>query len=152
MGTYKSQWSPVAPLFISPPSDAGTQAGPGVMFGIGFEYNVWRNLFLGMDGRYNWVANEMDGVRAMNFQMGGYLGAGFWAGNVGAQRTLALSRFAGKARILARSSRSLHPDELTPATAVSPMLRSQPGLAILLSGKLVSLHASWSDRPLRGLD
>jgi hypothetical protein len=62
---------------ISPPSDAATQAGPGVMFGIGFEYNVWRNLFLGMDGRYNWVANEMDGVRASYFQMGGYLGAGF---------------------------------------------------------------------------
>lgn len=62
---------------ISPPSDAGTSAGPGVMFGIGFEYNVWRNLFLGMDGRYNWVANEFDGVKASYFQMGGYVGAGF---------------------------------------------------------------------------
>jgi len=62
---------------ISPPSDAATSVGPGVMFAVGFEYNFWRNLILGMDGRYNWVANEFDSVRASYFQMGGYLGAGF---------------------------------------------------------------------------
>lgn len=62
---------------ISPPSDAATSVGPGVMFGIGFEYNFWRNLIVGMDGRYNWVANEFDDVRASYFQLGGYLGAGF---------------------------------------------------------------------------
>lgn len=62
---------------ISPPSDAGTFVGPGVMFGAGFDYNIWENVFAGMDGRYNWVANEMDGVKASYYQIGGYVGLGF---------------------------------------------------------------------------
>lgn len=63
--------------FISPSSDSGTHVGPGVMFGAGFDYNFWDDLFVGMDGRYNWVANEMDGVKASYYQVGGYIGAGF---------------------------------------------------------------------------
>lgn len=63
--------------FLSPPSDSGTFAGPGVMFGAGFDYNIWGDLYLGMDGRYDWVANEMDGVKASYYQIGGYIGAGF---------------------------------------------------------------------------
>ncbi|MFN5745514.1 MAG: hypothetical protein ACK443_05430 [Methylococcaceae bacterium] len=63
--------------FISPSSDSGTNVGPGVMFGTGFDYNFWDDLFVGMDGRYNWVANEMDGVKASYYQVGGYIGAGF---------------------------------------------------------------------------
>jgi hypothetical protein len=30
-----------------------------------------------MDGRYDWVANEMDGVKASYYQVGGFIGAGF---------------------------------------------------------------------------
>jgi len=62
---------------ISPPSDAGTNVSPGVMFGAGFDYNIWGNLFVGMDARYDWVANEMDSVKASYYEIGGYIGAGF---------------------------------------------------------------------------
>ena len=62
---------------ISPPSDSNTFVAPGVMFGLGFDYRIWDNLFFGMNGRYDWVANEMDGVKASYYQVGGFIGAGF---------------------------------------------------------------------------
>jgi hypothetical protein len=62
---------------ISPPSDAGTVLAPGAMFGIGFDYNVWNNIYLGLDGRYNLVAHELDGVKADHYMIGGYVGFGF---------------------------------------------------------------------------
>jgi opacity protein-like surface antigen len=62
---------------LSPPSDSTTFLGPGIMFGAGFDYNVWENFFLGMDFRYNWVANEMDDVKAAYYQLGGFIGLGF---------------------------------------------------------------------------
>lgn len=62
---------------ISPPSDAGTVLAPGAMFGLGADYNIWENLFVGLDARYNLVSHDLDGVKADHYMIGGYVGFGF---------------------------------------------------------------------------
>ncbi len=62
---------------ISPPSDAGTVLTPGVMFGAGVDWQFFPNMYLGIDGRYHLSGDEVDGVDADHYTVGGYLGLGF---------------------------------------------------------------------------
>ncbi len=62
---------------ISPPSNGVTVTAPGVMFGLGADYRLWKNVYVGFDGRYNIVGDSLDGVDLDGFDVGGYLGFGF---------------------------------------------------------------------------
>jgi opacity protein-like surface antigen len=62
---------------ISPPSDAITVTNPGMMFGAGADYNIWKNIFVGADVRYHQSFDNMDGVNPDGLTAGGYLGVGF---------------------------------------------------------------------------
>jgi opacity protein-like surface antigen len=62
---------------ISPASESITYVSPGVMFGAGIEYNIWKDIFLGIDGRYHLTAGKADGVKVDGMTAGGYLGIGF---------------------------------------------------------------------------
>ena len=67
---------------ISPPSDGVTVLNPGLMFGAGADYNLWKNLYIGADVRYHLTANYkdlggIDGSDSNNLTVGGYLGFGF---------------------------------------------------------------------------
>jgi opacity protein-like surface antigen len=62
---------------ISPPSESITVLNPGVMFGAGADYNIWKNIYVGVDARYNWTPSRIDGVPTSGMTAGGYLGLGF---------------------------------------------------------------------------
>lgn len=62
---------------ISPPSESITVLQPSMMFGAGGDWNFYKNLYLGVDARYNLSLGDMDGVDTDGFQAGGYLGLGF---------------------------------------------------------------------------
>ena len=62
---------------ISPPSDGVTVLKPGMHFGAGADYNVWNNIYLGADIRYNLTFGSLDGVNPQGFTTGGYVGFGF---------------------------------------------------------------------------
>lgn len=62
---------------MSPPSESITVLAPGVQFGAGVDYNVWKNFFVGIDGRYQLTAGSTDGVNLSGMTAGGYLGIGF---------------------------------------------------------------------------
>ena len=62
---------------ISPPSDAITVLTPGMQFGVGADYKIWKNLYVGADVRYHYAPGDVDGVRVNNLNAGGYLGIGF---------------------------------------------------------------------------
>ncbi len=67
---------------ISPPSDGVTVHNPGLMFGAGFDLNVWKNIYVGGDFRYHVTPDEedlggIDGVDTDGFTAGGYVGIGF---------------------------------------------------------------------------
>ena len=62
---------------ISPPSDAITVLNPGIQFGAGADYNIWKNLYAGADVRYHYTTDDTDGVRTDGLTAGGYLGIGF---------------------------------------------------------------------------
>jgi len=61
---------------ISPPSESITVLQPGVMFGAGADYNIWKAIYIGADARYH-LAGKVDGVNVNGFTVGGYLGIGF---------------------------------------------------------------------------
>lgn len=61
---------------VSPPSESITVLEPGVMFGVGADYNVWKTMYVGVDARYH-LAGKIDGVDVSGFTAGGYLGIGF---------------------------------------------------------------------------
>jgi opacity protein-like surface antigen len=61
----------------SPPSDGVTYLNPGMMFGAGAEYRLWKDIFVGADARYHLTANDNDGVPTDGMTAGGYLGIGF---------------------------------------------------------------------------
>jgi hypothetical protein len=61
---------------ISPPSESITVLAPGVVFGAGADYNFWGDLYLGVDARYNAIADQ-DGVDQDGYEVGAYLGIGF---------------------------------------------------------------------------
>ncbi len=62
---------------MSPPSESITYIVPGVQFGAGVDYNIWKNFFIGIDGRYQLTAGKSDGVNLSGMTAGGYLGIGF---------------------------------------------------------------------------
>ena len=62
---------------ISPPSSSITVMAPGMQFGAGADYNIWKSLYVGVDTRYHWVPNSIGGVNVSNVTAGGYLGIGF---------------------------------------------------------------------------
>jgi hypothetical protein len=62
---------------ISPPSDAITVLNPGMQFGFGADYKVWKDLYIGADARYHKTLGTTDGVRTDGVTAGGYLGIGF---------------------------------------------------------------------------
>lgn len=62
---------------FSPTSESITYLTPGVMFGAGFDYNIWKDFYVGIDGRYHLTAGKSDGVRVDGMTAGGYVGIGF---------------------------------------------------------------------------
>ena len=62
---------------VSPPSNAITVLSPGMQFGLGADYKVWKDLYIGADARYHQSLGSVDGVRTNGFTAGGYLGLGF---------------------------------------------------------------------------
>jgi hypothetical protein len=62
---------------ISPPSNAITVLTPGMVFGTGIDYKVWKDLYVGADVRYHYAPGNVDGVNTNNLNAGGYVGIGF---------------------------------------------------------------------------
>ncbi|MCE7913240.1 MAG: porin family protein [Nitrosomonas sp. PRO4] len=62
---------------VSPPTESITVLDPGIMFAGGFEYNVWRDFFIGVDARYQLLAGSLDGTKFSGMTAGGYIGIGF---------------------------------------------------------------------------
>ncbi len=63
---------------ISPPSESITVLQPGMVFGAGADYNLWKNIYVGVDARYHHaLGNGVDRVNVNGFTAGGYLGLGF---------------------------------------------------------------------------
>ncbi len=62
---------------ISPPSDAITVLTPGMVFGVGADYKIWKNLYVGADVRYHYAPGDVDGINVNTFNAGGYVGIGF---------------------------------------------------------------------------
>lgn len=61
---------------ISPPSNQTTVLDIGVQFGAGAEYRIWKELWLGVDGRFHLASNQTNTVN--NFgTVGAYVGIGF---------------------------------------------------------------------------
>ncbi|SEO05287.1 hypothetical protein SAMN05216404_110126 [Nitrosospira multiformis] len=62
---------------ISPPSESITVLIPGVMFGVGADYQIWKNFFVGIDARYHLTSGRNDGIKIDGMTAGGYIGMGF---------------------------------------------------------------------------
>ena len=62
---------------MSPPSESITVLAPGVQFGAGVDYNIWKDFFVGIEGRYHLTAGRTDGVNLSGMTAGGYIGIGF---------------------------------------------------------------------------
>ena len=62
---------------MSPPSNSITYIVPGVQFGAGADYNIWKDFFVGIEGRYHLVAGNTDGINLSGMTAGGYVGIGF---------------------------------------------------------------------------
>ncbi len=62
---------------VSPPSDAITVLTPGMVFGVGADYKIWKNLYVGADVRYHYAPGNVDGIDVNALNAGGYLGIGF---------------------------------------------------------------------------
>ncbi|MGR8997855.1 MAG: porin family protein [Gammaproteobacteria bacterium] len=62
---------------ISPPSDAITVLTPGMQFGAGADYKIWKSLYVGADARYHYAPGNVDGININGLTAGGYLGIGF---------------------------------------------------------------------------
>lgn len=62
---------------ISPPSDGVTVLLPGMHFGAGADFKVWKNVYVGIDARYNLTFQTVDGVDINGMTTGAYAGFGF---------------------------------------------------------------------------
>ena len=62
---------------ISPPSAAITELVPGVMFGGGVDYRIWKSFSVGLDARYHLTGGKNDNIKIDGVTAGGYLGIGF---------------------------------------------------------------------------
>ena len=61
---------------ISPPSNASNYLDIGVQFGTGAEYRIWKELWLGVDGRYHLASNQTNTVNNYG-TVGSYVAIGF---------------------------------------------------------------------------
>lgn len=62
---------------VSPPTESVTVLQPGVMFGVGADYNIWKEVYIGADARYQLAGSKLDGVNVSGLTVGAYLGIGF---------------------------------------------------------------------------
>ncbi|MDF9392066.1 MULTISPECIES: hypothetical protein [Methylococcus] len=75
---------------ISPPSSGVTVLNPGLMLGTGLEYNIFKNLWVGADFRYNFTGGDLNysvrtnsgktilnSTNTDNYTAGAYVGIGF---------------------------------------------------------------------------
>ncbi|MDP1969367.1 MAG: hypothetical protein Q8K42_00335, partial [Methylobacter sp.] len=62
---------------ISPPSDAITVLNTGMQFGTGAEYELFKGIVIGADGRYHHSFDDVDGVDTDGFTLGGSVGFKF---------------------------------------------------------------------------
>jgi len=62
---------------ISPPSDAVTVLNTGMQFGAGADYEILPGIYAGVDGRYHWTPDDVDGVDTDGFTLGGSVGFAF---------------------------------------------------------------------------
>lgn len=62
---------------ISPPSESITVLNPGLMFGGGADYKIWKDFYIGADARYHLTGGSADGVNTDGYTAGGYIGMGF---------------------------------------------------------------------------
>lgn len=62
---------------ISPPSDAITVLSPGMQFGAGADYKIWKDIYVGADARYHLTSGNLDGINTDGVTAGGYVGLGF---------------------------------------------------------------------------
>ena len=64
---------------VSPPSQANTitHLKPGMNFGTGMDYNIWKSLYVGADVRYFLATTSLDGTNVNGLTAGGQLGFGF---------------------------------------------------------------------------
>ena len=61
---------------ISPPSNQGGYLDIGVQFGTGAEYRIWKQLWLGVDGRYHLASNQTNSANNYG-TVGSYIAIGF---------------------------------------------------------------------------
>lgn len=62
---------------ISPPSESITVLNPGIMFGAGADYRIWKDIYVGADARYHLTGHDADEVNTDGLTAGGYIGIGF---------------------------------------------------------------------------
>ena len=62
---------------ISPPSDAITVLNPGMMFGAGADYKIWKDIYAGADVRWHQSFDNIDGINTNGLTAGVYLGLCF---------------------------------------------------------------------------
>lgn len=62
---------------ISPPSGAVTVLNPGLLVGLGADYKIWKDVYVGVDTRYHYTTGKLDGVDTNGVTAGGYIGLGF---------------------------------------------------------------------------
>jgi opacity protein-like surface antigen len=62
---------------ISPPSDAITVLNTGMNFGAGAELDLLAGIVVGVDGRYHYTPDDIDGVDTDGFTLGGSVGFKF---------------------------------------------------------------------------
>jgi len=59
---------------IGVPSDAVSVMGVGMLFGAGVDYDLIAGISLGLDGRYHWSPDDIDGVETDGYTLGGSVG------------------------------------------------------------------------------
>jgi len=62
---------------VSPPTESITVLNPGMIFGLGADYRVWKNIYVGADARWHQSLGRIDGVDTNGLTAGGYIGLGF---------------------------------------------------------------------------
>jgi len=62
---------------ISPPSSAITVLNTGMQFGAGADYELFKGIVIGADGRYHHSFDDVDGVDTDGFTLGGSVGFKF---------------------------------------------------------------------------
>ena len=75
---------------VSPPSSGVTVLNPGLMLGTGIEYNLWKNIWVGTDFRYQFTGGDLNyryqaahngtifnQTPTQGLTAGGYIGVGF---------------------------------------------------------------------------